>query len=80
MITKITKAEGSHLTATNKKHLVTLLNHESFVYGSMFKVGRIHYVVNELEGDRIEIKITQTSKDDFGRSLTRTYTSTALPK
>jgi hypothetical protein len=67
---KIKKLEGLHLTATNKKHIVQLLERGWKEGGTK----TIWYEVLERDGNVVKLTVSKKDKNDYGRVFWRNGT------
>lgn len=64
---KVKLLSGLHVTATNKRHIVSLIQ-QGLKSGAS---ARINYYILEQEGDVYKIQIVQNESDDWGRPVVR---------
>ena len=76
---RIASAQGAHLTDADRRNIKLLLAHEGFTPGEWFRVGRRkQYLLTQAcppLTDRWDVAVRETSRDDWGRPVTRTHRS-----
>lgn len=64
---QVTMIEGRHLTATNRKHIVAVIE-QGLTSGYSKRIG---YHITEQDGDTYSIRIEQNERNDYGKLVTR---------